>query len=97
MKEETKERNHQVGIMGKVYSKAATVIVWLGIDRVSGTAMQKLFDSFMQHFQQGTKTKPQTIPSVYSFGTNPATAGQLAWTYSRPQSKWSTVRLMKQT
>jgi hypothetical protein len=31
------EKNHQVGIMGEIYSKAAWVLVWLGAEKAGSS------------------------------------------------------------
>lgn len=45
-----KERPHQVGIMGNIYSKAESVIVWLG----SATYATDVLMRSLRHFQQAT-------------------------------------------
>ena len=53
------ERNHQVGMMGQIYSKASSVLAWLGPETES---LKRAFAFFQYVIQLDTDIQPDEIP-----------------------------------
>ena len=73
----TEERNHQVSLMGKIYSQARKVVVWLGLpDNSCFTALEFLQSTAVDKLQPSAlrelflKQSPILFAGIYSLSAN---------------------------
>jgi len=55
--EDVPERGSQVGIMGEIYTKASSVVVWLGESDATAKEAVRLLNTIFREYRRSTATK----------------------------------------
>jgi hypothetical protein len=60
--EDVPERGSQVGIMGEIYTKASSVVVWLGESDATAKEAVRLLNTIFREYRRSTVTKRGQLP-----------------------------------